>query len=391
MPRRTSHTSTQGRQHARTPKKLTPNSPTSVIEFPISNRKTSSADSDARSYTSNALNQYSAITDPSVSPTYDEDGNMTFDGTWTYSWNGENRLSSATDGSTTITYVYDYMGRLVERDDGTDVARYVYDGWNRIATLQAGSVTSTNLWGRDLSFTLQGAGGVGGLLKEGTLYPLYDANGNIGQKLNSSGTTQMAVEYDPFGNIINGTLVGEYGFSTKPMDAETCLYYYGFRWYGSALGRWLSRDPLGSSGGVNIYGFIGNNCGNTYDLIGLQGITKTKCCGGKKVRIGGRKTCCGGRVVSVGPNAGCCGGSENGVYYNRNDKCCTNSGVVDRVPRWDRDGYADADSCAALEAADLASGDGDQLQYLAEQVIPAGGVVMDAIRLASCRKLVCPK
>lgn len=58
------------------------------------------------------------------------------------------------------------------------------------------------------------------MLKEEEFYVTYDANGNIMQKLDGTGTVAMNVAYDPFGNVISGTLVGDYGFSTKPLIEE---------------------------------------------------------------------------------------------------------------------------------------------------------------------------
>src|SRR5690606_11439989 len=136
------------------------------------------------------------------------------------------------------------------------VETYLYDGWNRIASYTGGTFDSSYLWGLDLSSSLQGAGGVGGLLREDNLYPLYDANGNIIQKLNATGATSMNVAYDPFGNIIDGTLVGEYAFSSKPMVADLSWYYYGFRYYDPETGRWPNRDPIEEEGGYNLYGFV---------------------------------------------------------------------------------------------------------------------------------------
>ncbi|MEM7773687.1 MAG: RHS repeat-associated core domain-containing protein [Cyanobacteria bacterium P01_A01_bin.37] len=208
---------------------------------------------------------------------------------------------SAPSADDNPTDAYDYQGRLVDKDDGTDVEVYVYDGWtehgsaemvqaipapeglrqrvpsgqrrnNRIASLDPQTspftLQTSLLWGMDLSGTMQGAGGVGGLLKEGSSYMLYDANGNIMQKLNTSGVTTMAVEYDPFGNVISGTLVGEYGFSTKPLVEDVDWYYYGFRYYDPVTGRWPSRDPIQEDGGLNLYGFVGNDAANAWDYLG---------------------------------------------------------------------------------------------------------------------------
>jgi RHS repeat-associated protein len=246
----------------------------------IGNRKSSTGVSPVPSYVSNELNQY---VDPvTLDSPYVEDGNLETNGTWTYSWNNENRLKSATNGTTTIDFLYDYQGRLVEKDDGTNVEVYVYDGWNRIATFNSQvsslSLHTSCLWGLDLSGSMQGAGGVGGLLKESEFDSnsqlltsrccLYDANGNITQKIDGTGTEVMNVAYDPFGNVISGTLVGEYGFSTKPLVEGIDWYYYGFRYYDPVTGRWPSRDPIEERGGVNVYAMVGNDPVSWIDLLG---------------------------------------------------------------------------------------------------------------------------
>jgi RHS repeat-associated protein len=63
-----------------------------------------------------------------------------------------------------------------------------------------------------------------------------------------------------------------YRFSTKYLDAEVetteGTYYYGYRHYATALGRWLSRDPIGERGGVNLYGMCYNNAVSWYDVLG---------------------------------------------------------------------------------------------------------------------------
>lgn len=240
----------------------------------IGNRKSSTGFIEAN-YTTNSLNQYDSITldsSPLTIPSYDADGNLLSNSAWTYTWNNENRLQSATDGTTTLNFTYDYQGRLVRKDDGTDIEVYLYDSWNRIATFKIHSslftLHSSFLWGLDLSGSMQGAGGVGGLLKEGDLYPTFDANGNITQKLDNEGEVAMSVTYDPFGNIIEGILFGDYGFSTKPLINDLDWYYYGFRYYDPVPGRWPNRDPIEEDGGLNLYGFGYNNPINGVDPDG---------------------------------------------------------------------------------------------------------------------------
>jgi RHS repeat-associated protein len=58
-------------------------------------------------------------------------------------------------------------------------------------------------------------------------------------------------------------------FSTKPYDEGTGLSYYDYRFYAPTIGRWMTRDPLGEGGGINLYGFVGNNPMNLVDPFGL--------------------------------------------------------------------------------------------------------------------------
>ncbi len=79
----------------------------------------------------------------------------------------------------------------------------------------------------------------------------------------------------PFGELIRATGSKaedfNFRFSTKYQDAETGLLYYGFRYYDAETGRWLSRDPIGESGGLNLYGMVGNNPITRWDYLGLAG------------------------------------------------------------------------------------------------------------------------
>ncbi|MCF7733202.1 MAG: RHS repeat-associated core domain-containing protein [Akkermansiaceae bacterium] len=48
--------------------------------------------------------------------------------------------------------------------------------------------------------------------------------------------------------------------------------YYGYRWYDPLTGRWPSRDPIGERGGLNLYGFVGNDAVDRWDRLGLSEI-----------------------------------------------------------------------------------------------------------------------
>jgi len=193
-----------------------------------------------------------------------------------------------------LEFVYDYMGRRVRKTvlsghDGsayqqTNEVTFVYDGWNLIAALDedlvAGS-TSTNffLWGLDLSGSLQGAGGVGGLLattQDGASYSAcMDGNGNVMALVDASdGTLAGEYEYGPFGEPLkahgDGAAENAVRFSSKYMDAESGLLYYGYRYLDPSTGRWPSRDPIEEDGGPNLYAFVGNDPVRFVDRRGLR-------------------------------------------------------------------------------------------------------------------------
>jgi RHS repeat-associated protein len=105
----------------------------------------------------------------------------------------------------------------------------------------------------------------------------YDANGNVGQLLDAAAPTNILAhyEYSPFGETI--VAVGElaeanpFRFSTKYHERESGLVYYGHRFYSPETGRWMSRDPIGEEGGVNVYVFVLNAPVNLTDAYGLFG------------------------------------------------------------------------------------------------------------------------
>ncbi len=112
--------------------------------------------------------------------------------------------------------------------------------------------------GKDLSGSLEGAGGLGGLLARSTWggsswssHALYhaDGNGNVMKLIDSASEASVAAyRYDPFGNTLSssGTLADAnvYRFSSKEFHIESGMYYYLYRFYDPTSQRWLNRDPL---------------------------------------------------------------------------------------------------------------------------------------------------
>ena len=241
-------------------------------------------DTNSTIYASNALNQYTAAGDTALS--YTPDGGLTGFGGLTFAYDSGSRLTSVSSNGVVIAaYGYDAFDRRVRKVTPEAETTFVYDGWNLVLEEVAhtnGAVDRIEyVWGKDLSGTLDGAGGVGGLLylkHNGAIYiPLYDANGSVIGYLDAAGNLVATFAYDAFGNRIeqsnnpNNRTIEQFlrfRYSTKYLDPESGLYYYGYRFYSPVLARWLTRDPIEEQGGINLYAFCGNNGVGLYDVNG---------------------------------------------------------------------------------------------------------------------------
>ncbi len=227
---------------------------------------------------------------------YDADGNLTNDGRWSLVWDAENRLITMTANANVPTaalkkldFAYDYRARRITKKISTwtgsnyvtqSTNKFLYDDWNLIAEVNnSNALVRGYAWGLDLSGTPQAAGGIGGLVtvtvvSNSTSYFVgYDGNGNVsGLVSTTNGTTSANYEYGPFGETIRAegpaTSSSPCRFSTKFTDDESDLDYYGHRYYNSCTGRWLTRDPIGEWGGINLCQFNNNTPLNAVDSLG---------------------------------------------------------------------------------------------------------------------------
>lgn len=242
---------------------------------------------------------------------YDARGNLTQDSFYIYEWDVLNRLISITPTAAArmagvrteqLEFAYDYLNRRVKKvvrdvnpitgvlSQPKSTILFYWQGFDLIYEAVYGPATANNFtmerkyyWGLDWSGSLSGAGGVGGLIAttrrsasgtvSGAAIPSYDGNGNLLAVYDSSGTSLAEFEYGPYGQLVrmSGSLPNEFPFrfATKYYDSETKLYYYNHRYYSPELGRFLSRDPIGEAGGMNLYAFVNNNPANAVDALGM--------------------------------------------------------------------------------------------------------------------------
>jgi RHS repeat-associated protein len=211
----------------------------------------------------------------SISFTYDANGNLTGDGHRCFAYDDENQLISVWVTNTWRSdFAYDgKMRRRIRREYLWQSAiwnlqceiRYVYDGNLVVQERDANNLPLVSYTrSRDLSGTLEGAGGIGGLLARTDHRPFAigdssahahyhaDGNGNITCLISSNQIIVAHYLYDPYGNILSqsGPLADGnlYRFSGKEFHVASGLVYYLYRLYQPSLQRWLNRDPLWEPG-----------------------------------------------------------------------------------------------------------------------------------------------
>jgi RHS repeat-associated protein len=213
------------------------------------------------SATYNAANHQTAFGGQTL--TYDLNGNLTGDGTNTYTWNARNQLASIT-GPIGGSFVYDAFGRRQRTTIDGVITDVVYDGLNPVR--QAVGTDTVDLLtglGIDEYLTRTDASSTRDLLS--------DALGSTLTLTDASGTVQTEYSYEPFGAVTaSGSSSSNELRYTGREDDGTSLYYYRARYYHPGLQRFISEDPLEFGGGdVNLFNYVRNMPTRLRDPLGL--------------------------------------------------------------------------------------------------------------------------
>ncbi|HEC76484.1 MAG TPA: hypothetical protein ENI33_04410, partial [Thermoplasmatales archaeon] len=207
-----------------------------------------------------------------TSYSYDECGNLINKtspaGTIFYTYDCENRLIHVDNvGGTQVFYNYSSLGERIEKTNGSGNYYYLYNGIDILAELdvsgnQIARYTHTPVIDETLC-----------MIRNNTPY-FFDMDGlmNVRQIFNDSEILKASYEYDAFGVIVQQTaeVNNPYCFTGREWDTEAGLYYYRNRYYDAEIGRFITQDPMGLKGGINLYAYVNNNPINFIDPFGLE-------------------------------------------------------------------------------------------------------------------------
>ncbi len=202
------------------------------------------------------------ITGGKLTPlSYDGNGNVLNDGVYTYSWDAENRLLSATstaNPSISTTFRYDGLGRrvaiVVSNGSGTTETDYAWCDKTLCGSFTTAGVVISRYYPE-------------GEYVAPTATSLYYAQDQLGsvrdviavQKGKIVGTSLY--DYDPYGNLIktSGAFTADFGYAGMLYEPNSGLDLTLRRAYSPRLMRWLSRDPTGEISSSNLYEYSDGN------------------------------------------------------------------------------------------------------------------------------------
>jgi RHS repeat-associated protein len=168
--------------------------------------------------------------------TYDTNGNLTNDGTNTYTWNYRNEQASATTPAGATSYVYNHDGARMKyvsptatiitpsstyEKEGAILRRHIYLGDMLVGTVETGVATPD------------------------TRYAHTDHLGSVEKMTDATGAILETNDYFPYGEmrVHDGDTGGDRAYLGKYHDDATGLEYLEARYYSSARGQFVSQDP----------------------------------------------------------------------------------------------------------------------------------------------------
>jgi len=207
---------------------------------------------------------------PPIDFGYDLNGNITSETGWTYVYDLSNQLYRAYQGTTLVgEYTYNGAGQRIKKVTQTETRIFHYDQWGHLIaeTNQSGTMIAEYIYLGDQLLAMIKPG-------ESAYYFHNDHLGTPQVLTNYSQTIAWKATYTPFGEAVPSiqTVENPFRFPGQYYDQETGLHYNYFRYYNPQTGRYITPDPIGLEGGINLFVYVEANPVNLVDPDGTNPI-----------------------------------------------------------------------------------------------------------------------
>ena len=204
---------------------------------------------------------------PPIDYGYDANGNITTENTWTYVYDLSNQLIRVLQNTNQVAeYTYNGAGQRIKKVTQTETRVFHYDLWGHL-------IAETNQSGQMLAEYVYLGDQLLAMIKPGeAVYYFHNDHLGTPQVLtDDSQTIAWKAVYTPFGGAVASiqTVENPFRFPGQYYDTEAGLHYNYFRYYNPQTGRYITPDPIGLEGGINLFSYVENNSVNGTDLWGL--------------------------------------------------------------------------------------------------------------------------
>ncbi len=204
---------------------------------------------------------------PPIDFGYDPNANITSETGWTYVYDLSNQLIRVLQGGNQVgEYTFNGAGQRIKKVTQTETKIFHYDLWGYLIaeTNQSGQMLGEYIYLGDQLLSMIKPG-------EAAYYYHNDHLGTPQVLTDATQTVAWKAVYTPFGEAVVSiaTVENPFRFPGQYYDAETGLHYNYYRYYNPQTGRYITPDPIGLWGGINLFAYT-NNPVNFIDPLGLK-------------------------------------------------------------------------------------------------------------------------